>query len=344
MKLAVLGAGVMGRNHVRVASQLSGVDVVGVYDADQSRATIVAREFGVTVMKGLPDVLSSNDIDSVVVATPTVTHEEIGLEAIRAGKHVLVEKPLAPDPDACMRLVEAAREEKVTLAVGHIERHNPVVRFAHNALGNGSFGTPFHLAARRVSSLPERVRDVGVILDLGIHDIDVIRYLAGGVVDRVYCQGLQRSAKNTGEDQATIFLAFDNGLTATVEVNWHTPMKVRRLDITAEAGFVELDYMRQQATIHTSSFSSGAADDPYLQPVEFQSRIIQLANEEPLRNELRDFADAVEGRIARPLVDGDDGMTAVSIAHAALESMKTGDAVRVRTPQAGRSAPSPRAG
>lgn len=317
MKTGIIGVGSMGKNHARVNSEMGFL--AGIADSDEATARPLAERFDVVYYSDYKDML--DNVDAVTVATPTVTHFKISMDAINAGKHVLVEKPICPTLDESQKLVEAAEKAGVILAVGQIERHNPVVKFARESIEQGMFGEIVSISARRVSSFPGRIRDVGVLLDLGIHDIDVIRYLANSPVKSVYSLGGKRQ-NDKFEDHANIMMEFQNGILGFVEVNWLTPMKVRKLSITGLQNYVELDYIKQSADI-SSSEVSGKLDmtDLYHLPIEFDIRHVSLKKQEPLRNEHEDFVRAIKGN-GQPLVSGRDGMETLRVCQAALESIQ----------------------
>lgn len=315
LKAGVIGTGSMGRNHARVLAELGALSCIA--DKDGKALAEVTSRFGV---KGHSDYreLLGGDVDAVVVATPTGTHHEVVMEALLAGKHVLVEKPMASNLAQAGEMLKVAEREGLVLAVGMIERHNPVVGFAKEALAEGKFGDLVSMSARRVSALPGRIKDVGVILDLGIHDIDVMRYLAGAPVRSVYAlTGRQSGAPF--EDHADILIEFGNGVAGISQTNWLTPMKVRRLSLTCMKNFVELDYMTQIVTISSSQFVSLDYGDLFHAPLEFDIRNVSLRKQEPLKRELADFLEAIQkGR--RPLVPGEEGMESMRVALAAIES------------------------
>lgn len=317
MKLAVIGLGAMGWNHVRVAHELGALAAVS--DVSPDARAKAQKAYNVPVAADPADVF--RHADAVVIATPTTTHVDLALAAIAAGKHVLVEKPLADTRHHAVRIVDAAHDAGVTLAVGHIERHNPAVAYAKRAVQSGELGTLLTMMGRRVSAHPGRIRDVGCILDIGIHEIDIARYLAGSEVTTV--SALAGSYRSDGrEDHALIQLGFANGMAACIETNWLTPMRVRKNTLTCTNALLELDYMAQSARISRSQF--GEADPGQHAPaLEYDSRELVLKRQEPLRSELEDFLAAARQR-RTPLVGGKDGLQALRIAEAALESSKTG--------------------
>lgn len=319
VKIAVLGLGAMGWNHVRVAQELGVLGAVADLSPD-ARAKAAKAYPGIPVEADPAQVW--RHAEAVVVATPTTSHVDLALAAIEAGKHVLVEKPLADTWHRAARIVDAAHDAGVTLAVGHIERHNPVVAYAKRSLQSGEVGSLLTMTGRRVSAYPGRIRDVGCILDIGIHEIDIARYLAGAEATTVHA--LSGSSRTDGrEDHAVIQLGFANGTSASIETNWLTPMRVRKNTLTCTQALLELDYMAQSARVSRSQFTDTSNPAKYAPELEYDSREITLRRQEPLRNELTDFLEAAQRRRA-PLVTGKDGLQALRIAEAALESARSG--------------------
>ena len=324
IRTGIIGVGSMGKNHARVNSEM-GV-LAGIADSDEATARPLAEKFGVEYFSDYKDMFAS--VDAITVATPTMTHFQIAMDAIQAGKHVLVEKPICPTIEEAEKMVKAAEDAGVILAVGQIERHNPVVKFARDSIAQGKFGDVVSIAARRVSTFPGRISDVGVLLDLGIHDVDVIRYLVQSPVISVYALGGKRQ-NDKFEDHANILLEFENGILGFVEVNWLTPMKVRKLSITCLENYVELDYIKQSADV-SSSQVSGKLDtsDLYHLPIEFDIRHVSLKKQEPLRNEHEDFVRAIKEN-GQPLISGRDGMETLRVCQAALKSINEGKRIKL---------------
>ncbi len=320
MNLGVVGLGSMGMNHVRVCSKLGALAAM----ADPSPA---AREAAGRLYEAPrhadPDaILRDPDIDGVILATPTSYHRDLALRAIEAGKHVLVEKPIAGTVAEARELVEAAADTGLVFAVGHIERHNPVVKYAHQTLASGQLGELLSISARRVSSFPGRIRDVGCIMDIGIHEIDIVRYLTGSEVVQVHANaGCHRA--NGHEDHALVMLRCANGASAAIETNWMTPMRVRKNTITCTEGLVELDYMEQIATMSRARYSASGGPVVYQAPIEYHDQRVVLQRQEPLYNELSDFLEAIEQK-RPPLVTGEDGLRALEVAQAAIQSYRQG--------------------
>jgi UDP-N-acetylglucosamine 3-dehydrogenase len=327
MKVGVIGVGSMGQNHARVYSEVA--DLVGVSDVSEEAVKNVSSRLNTKGFTDYKELLSSDDVEAVSIATPTNTHHPIGLDAINAGKHVLMEKPFTSTIEQGKELIAAAKEQGVTLAVGQIERHNPVVRFVKEALASGSFGDLISLTSRRVSSFPARIRDVGVILDLGIHDIDVMRYLVGTKVNSVYSlAGITQSDEDAKfEDHANILLGFQGmgvnkcEIPTFIEVNWLTPMKVRKVSITCSKNTLEFDYITQSLEVSSSTIIDFDISNLYYLPQKYEIQKVSIKPEEPLKNELMDFMKAIKDSSA-PLVTGEDGLETLRVAQAAVESYK----------------------
>ncbi len=324
MRIGVIGLGSMGQNHARILAE-KGM-LASVADIVPEVAQAVGRKHSVKHFLSYQELLKS-DVEAVVIVTPTNTHEKIANDAIRAGKHVLLEKPMTGSSKVLEGLVERAEQARLVLAGGFTERYNPVVAFAKQSLDSGEFGELITAATRRVSSMPSRIRDVGVVMDLGVHDIDVVQYVVGKRAKTVYALGGQGSGMKY-EDHANVLIDFEGGTTGFIEVNWLTPMKVRKLSLTCSKNFVEVDYMDQAALVCSSSFKQVEAGNLFNVPLEFDLRRIALKKEEPLKRELDDFVAAVkDGR--QPLVTGANAIQTLKIAEAALESVRAGKKVQV---------------
>jgi len=323
MQVLVVGVGAMGWNHSRVCSEL-GI-LAGVCDMNEESVMGVAEYFGVPGFTSVSEAISELKPDAMIISTPTFTHADIAIEALNSGLHVLVEKPLAIDIESAEKIVKLAREKNLKLAVGHIERHNPVIAMARNNLESGEWGDVLTISSRRVSNFPGRIKDVGVILDLGIHDIDNVLHLMGSKLTSVFTRAGSHKAIEH-EDHANIILGFEDGKSAMLEVNWITPMRVRTLSLTCENTFVELDYMRQQGSISKSRFINPEDKQQYPVKIEYDTKMISLQRQEPLKIEIQDFVESIiDDR--EPLVNGEEGIYSLRATIAALESWKTGKVV-----------------
>ena len=325
LNVGVIGVGMMGQNHARVYSEIA--NLIGIADKNETSLRTVLKRFDVEGYPDFQDLLEHEDLDAVSVSTPTSMHFEVANAAIDAKKHVLIEKPMCGDLEQAKKLVANAKKQGVVLAAGYIERHNPVVGFTKSLIEKKQFGDVISVSSRRVSSFPSRIKDVGVIMDLGIHDIDVIRHLLGSDVISVYALA-GKSNETDFEDHANILLEFENGIFAFIEVNWLTPMKVRKVALTCSKNFVEMEYINQSLQVSSSSIKKIDYGNLYRIPQEYEERKIELERREPLKNELSDFLGAIEHERV-PLVSGEEGVKTLEIAHAAMLSAEKGNKIAI---------------
>ena len=305
LNLAVVGVGSWGKNHARVFKELELTNLVGIYDLDSKRAKELAMEHGATCYSNLEDMLKSEKIDAISIASPTSTHAEIALMAIENGKHVLIEKPMTSTVEEAERIVDAEKKSNVFVSVGFIERFNPIVSRSKLLIENEELGELVLISARRLGPYwPDRLKDVDVIRDVSIHDIDVFRHLIAKDPISVYARG--GKLRHAYFDYAEILLDFGKGVTGFIESNYLTPHKLRKLMLTCENGVVEADYISQEYLIE---------DEEWVRNKKMQWQ-------EPLKAELLRFAKSCLGE-TKPLITSSDGLKALQIAIASIESIKT---------------------
>ena len=331
LRAGVVGLGMMGRNHVRVwDEEVEGVDLVAVADPDAGavlQATSGRRARG---FEDLDRMLAEEELDVLSVVVPTKLHRGLVLAALRAGVHVLVEKPIAATREEALEMIEASRAAGRLLSVGHIERFNPAIRELHRRLSAGELGRVFQIRATRLGPFPARIRDVGVVVDLAPHDLDIMRYLVGSEPTRIYAEA-ERRIHTEHEDLFVGTLKFANGVVGLVDINWLTPSKRRTLTITGERGMFLADYIEQDLVL----FANPDADEtwtrrgagPSITSVsEGEMTRFSIRRQEPLAVELTEFADAV--RTGRPApVDPRDAMVALLLARKMVESAERGEVI-----------------
>jgi len=325
LKIGVIGLGSMGKNHARVCSEIKNIELVGVSDINESATTNIAERVKTKAFYDYKELISK--IDVAIVATPTSSHFEIANDLIDAGKHLLVEKPICDTVEKASDLVKKAEKEDITLAIGHIEKHNPAVKFVKDSLDKGDFGELVTVTSKRVSNFPGRIKDVGVILDFGVHDVDVMRLLAGEI-ESVYAKAGKFTPGVEHEDHANVVLNFENGICGIMEINWLTPVKIRKLFLTCSNNFVEADYMDQSVTISSSTFNNINDLDLFHSPINHNVNHVALEKKEPLRNEIEDFINAVENN-KQPLATGRDGLITLKVCKAAATSYKMGEEIKI---------------
>jgi predicted dehydrogenase len=328
-RVAVIGTGVMGRNHARVLHELPNVEVVGVADSDVASAQQVAGAHSTRGYGSLTELLAREKPDAVTIAVPTENHHHAVLEALSAGCHVLVEKPIAATLAQADELVAAARSARRVLAVGHIERYNPAVLELKRRLDDGQLGRVYQFDAQRLGPFPQRIRDVGVVIDLATHDLDLMRFLTGSEIVRVYAE-TRRKVHTTREDMVSGLLRLADGSVGLLQINWLTPTKIRQMTVTGERGMFRADYLTQDLFFHENAEAAAHNWEQItmLRGVSEGSMVkYVIQKREPLQSEFIAFMKAVDGD-STGIVSGEDGSEALRLALAMIES---GDEGRVVT-------------
>ncbi|MEA1985007.1 MAG: UDP-N-acetylglucosamine 3-dehydrogenase [Euryarchaeota archaeon] len=309
IRVGVIGVGAMGQHHVRIYHEMENVELVGISDVDEERVNELAATYDTTPFTDHKELLAM-DLDAVSIVVPTTLHKKIVLDALAADTHVLVEKPIADTIENASIMIGAAHDANKVLMVGHIERFNPAVDKMKEIIDMGLLGKIVSINTNRVGPYNPRIRDVGIILDLGVHDIDAIAYMYGSRVCEVYA--IAGRDIHSQEDHASIMLRFDENRAGVVGANWLTPHKVRKMSVIGVDGVAYLDYMEQTVTIHDANWIRQA----------------KVEKGEPLKNELGHFIDCVQfNRL--PLVSGEDGKHALKAALAAIESYGSGEVVKI---------------
>ena len=306
--MAVVGVGQLGSRHARVFSELDGAELVGVADSNLERARGVAANYGVRAVADFRELVK--DVRAFSVAVPTIDHEAVTLELLEAGIHVLVEKPIASIRAQAERMTKAADARGLRLAVGHTERHNPAVEALLSQRKDPRF-----IEVHRLASFSPRSLDIDVVLDLMIHDLDVVMTLVGREVISLEAVGVPVLTARV--DIANARLRFEGGAVANITASRVSQEKVRKLRVFERDCYVSLDYQNQEAIRYRILPSDGQR--PNIERTE-----LSFVNEEPLKRELRDFLESVaESR--RPRVTGADGTRALELALRIVEAIKGGD-------------------
>ncbi|MBI4320673.1 MAG: Gfo/Idh/MocA family oxidoreductase [Chloroflexi bacterium] len=322
--VAVVGVGNMGYHHCRVYSCIPGARLVAVADADRERAQAAAKRFGCRHYGSCQDLLAWENVDAISIALPTSMHYRVARDTIAAGVHVLVEKPLAANVEEAQALLGASRERGVVLAVGHVERFNPAVQELKRRIDAGELGEITSIVAKRVGVLPPQVKDANVIVDLAVHDIDIIGYLLGAVPTEVHAAA-GRALLSDRFDHAELLLKYGQ-IGCFVQVNWITPIKIRTLSITGNKGYAELNYVTQRLDIYQSNVERHYDDfgDFVYRFGTPQAVTIPIEPREPLLLELEAFVRTVEGQGA-DIATCEDGVRALMVAEQAVRQLENRD-------------------
>lgn len=297
LRVGVVGLGVMGKNHARVLAELPGVTLAGVADPDTEQVEFVTSRLGCAGFASLEELMDTG-IDALTIAAPTQLHTPIALAAIARGIHVLVEKPIAQSVEEGRRIIDAAANAGVTLMIGHVERFNPAVQSIRQAIAGDDI---LSIQITRVGPFPPRMSDIGVVIDLAVHDIDLIRWFTGSEIAEIQPQ--TNSVHAEREDIALLQFRTQSGVLAHINTNWLTPFKARTVHVATRNKYITGDLITRQVTECFDYKPDGS----------YSMRHLSVAYAEPLRAELVAFVDAVRTGTA-PVTGGADGLASLDIA------------------------------
>jgi len=319
LRAALVGLGMMGQNHARVLSSLEGVDLVAVADPQGDiRGALPNTE----ILKSIDEVIAKK-VDYCVIAAPTAFHEEISLKLIEAGIHILIEKPISHTFDSAQRIASAAEKRAVVGAVGHIERFNAAFQQARSRIQDGALGEIYQISTRRLGPFPARIADVGVVMDLATHDIDLTSWITNSEYRHLSAQAATRSGREH-EDLVAIVAGLQNGIVVNHLVNWLSPLKERTTVITGEKGTFVVDTLTSDLTY----YENGRIQMSQEQLAHFKGvsqgdvRTFAFEKPEALKTEHQNFRDAVLG-LDSAVVTLESGCRTVKVAEAVIASFKS---------------------
>jgi UDP-N-acetylglucosamine 3-dehydrogenase len=302
LRVGVVGVGIMGQNHARVFADVPGARLVGVADPDRKQRNFVSGALGCAGHSDVEGLLAAG-VDAVTIAAPTHLHRDLALTCIAHGVHVLVEKPIASSVEEGSAIIAAARRAGLTLMVGHVERFNPAVDAIKEAIRHEDI---LSIAITRVGPFPPRMSNVGVVIDLAVHDIDLIRWFTDSEIVEVQPQ--LSSAVAEREDIALLQFRTASGVLAHINTNWLTPFKARSVTVATRNKYITGDLLTRQVTECFGFQPDGS----------YSMRHLSVDHAEPLRAELQAFVSAVRSG-AKPAVTGEEGVAALEIAIRCLQ-------------------------
>lgn len=302
LRVGVVGVGVMGCNHARVFAGLPGVQLIGVADPNVGQTEFVGRTLGCGTFPDIGKLLDFG-VDAVTIAAPTHLHRDLALACIHRGVHVMVEKPIASTVLQGREIIDAAHRAGLTLMVGHVERFNPATQVLKEAIRNEDI---LSIAITRVGPFPPRMSNVGIVIDLAVHDIDLVRWFTDSEIVEVQPQ--LSSAKAEREDIALLQFRTASGVLAHINTNWLTPFKARTVQIATKRKYINGDLLTRQVTECFGFQPDGS----------YSMRHLSVGHDEPLRSELGAFVKAVRTG-TKPPVGGEEGVASLEIAIRCLE-------------------------
>ncbi|MEM9444793.1 MAG: Gfo/Idh/MocA family oxidoreductase [Verrucomicrobiota bacterium] len=292
IRVGVIGVGHMGKNHARIFSELDRAELVGVHDIDTRLGEKIASKYGTSFWPDLDKL--AKEVEAFSIVTPTTFHYEIGISLLNKGKHLLIEKPITTTTEQATELVELANSNGLVLQVGHVERYNPVLDALEERLAHPRF-----IEAHRLSSYPDRSTDIGVVMDLMIHDLEVILHLVNSSVASIDAVGIP--VLSSSEDIANARIKFENGCVANITTSRISPEKMRKIRIFQDDAYISLDYYAQKGEIYRKSENKILRDS------------IPILKEEPLLRQLDDFLLCILAK-GKPKVSGDHATRALETA------------------------------
>lgn len=314
LKVGLVGLGVMGRNHARVLSNLPGVDLVAVYDPQGDPSRAVKPELMINLMTEIKD----KNVDYCVIAVPTIFHEDVALEIIDMGAHVFIEKPLAHSVESAIRISDALKSAKLVGAVGQIERCNPSLLEARRRIEQGQLGKIYEVFTRRQGWYPTRIADVGVVKDLGTHDIDLTSWLTKRRYTKVSAFTASHVA-NEHEDVVSISAMLEGKIVTNHIIDWLSPNKIRETRVLGEKGCLIADTLNSKLAFYPNALYD---EDTFKGVVDGDISYYKLDKTEPLRKEHENFRDYVLG-ISQDVATIESGIETLTVVEAVLESAKT---------------------
>lgn len=312
IKVAVIGAGMMGKNHLKTYKNMNGVELVGVYDIFPDAGKAAAETFGIKAFSSLEEVAAN--VDAVSVVTTSVTHAEVGEFFLNKGIHCMMEKPLATTEEECQRLILAAKNNNVTLLVGHIEQFNPAVEQMHKILSDTS--KIRSLTAQRMSAASGRITDVDVSMDLMIHDAEIILSLVKSPIASVQAAAVKTPDHAEGKDYITAVLSFENGVTANITASRITQARVRTLTVTTDTNYIDMDFINQSINVHSQGRMPYVNQEniPDWMNYGLKGSVEQLfiPTNQPLQAELTHFVNCINGK-ETPRISGENALDALRV-------------------------------
>jgi len=312
-KIAVIGLGNMGKHHARNYALMEDVQLVAVCDLNHELADATAKKFDCKAYYDYKEMLQKELLQAVSIAVPTSFHKEVALCCMEQNLDVLIEKPIAGTISDAQEIIAKAKEKNVLLQIGHIERFNPAVQKLKEVIREGKLGEVTSIIARRVGAVPIQVRDANVIIDLAVHDIDIINYIYEAQPETVL-GNIGKAMIEKREDYAEIFLKYGKR-SGYIQVNWITPIKIRNLSVTGSKGYAELNYITQELVVYESNYTKEMVDEYGDYVIKFgipNKTQVGVEAVEPLYLELQDFVKCVKTR-KTPLVTGEIGLQALQI-------------------------------
>lgn len=314
MNTAVIGVGNMGKHHARNYTEINGVHLVAVADTDPKIGRDIAKKHGCRYYADYKELLGKEKLDLITIAVPTKFHKKVALDCIKRGIHILIEKPIAATVAEAKEIVAQAKAKGIKFTVGHIERFNPAVLKLKEMVDKGKLGKITSIVTRRIGPMPSRIKDANVVIDIGVHDIDLMNWFYGKLPSQIVAGG-GNALNKMQQDYVDIFLKYGE-CSGLAQANWITPVKIRRLAISGTKAYAEVNFITQELDLYECIYST-EYDDFGEFVIKFgeprDKKVIKTENVEPLKAEIKSFIRAIKEN-TRPMVTAKEAIDALDIA------------------------------
>jgi UDP-N-acetylglucosamine 3-dehydrogenase len=313
VNVAVIGVGKMGKHHVRNYHEMPNVTLVAICDLNKTMGEKIAQQYGCKFYRKYRDMFEQEKIDAVSIVVPTQSHYKVAYDSMQYVKKILVEKPITATTSEAKKIISHAKKLKVYLTIGHIERFNPAVQKAKEIINSKRLGQITSILSKRVGPSAPQIKNSNVLVDLAVHDIDIINYLTEQRPNAVYANGGKAINPNIF-DYSEIFLKYGT-ISGYIQVNWITPVIIRELHVTGTKGYMKVNYITQEIEVYKSKYKKEFTDHgDFIVKFGTTKKIsIPVTYHEPLRSELNSFIERSRKNIS-PIVSPEDGYEALSIA------------------------------
>jgi len=314
MKAAVIGVGNMGQHHARNYFESEKADLVAVADLNETLGKELAERFKCKYYNSYEEMLEKEDLEVVTIAVPTKFHKDVALACIKKGINMLLEKPIAGNVEDAEAIVKAAKAKKVKFTVGHIERFNPAVKKLKELIDSGKIGEIVSISNTRIGPMPPQIKDANVVIDIGVHDIDLINWFYGELPTEVLATG-GNAINKVQQDYVDVFMKYGNK-SGSVQANWITPAKVRHMVVNGTKAYVELNFISQELALYETEYSL-ETDNFGEFVIKFgqlkDKDVVEVDSVEPLKAEIESFIDAIKND-TKPMVTAKEAIEALEIA------------------------------
>ena len=314
MNAAVIGVGNMGKHHARNYNEIEDINLVAITDLNPKIGEPLAKEYGCKYYKDYKEMIEKEQIDLITIAVPTKYHKKVALDCIKKGINILLEKPIAATVAEAKQVVKAAKEKGVKFTVGHIERFNPAVIKLKQLIDNGKIGEIVSIGTTRIGPMPPQIKDANVVIDIGVHDIDLINWFYGALPTQIIATS-GNALNKMQKDYVDAFMKYGDK-SGSIQANWITPAKVRRMVVCGTKAYVELNFITQELALYESeySFETDSFGEFVIQFGQLKDKeVIPVDNIEPLRAEIESFIKAIQND-TKPVMTAREAIDALEIA------------------------------